>query len=1332
MKDVKNIETYCLRFMKKLIVGSLLATALYVSLFSNINYTHQDFQNDGGVLITDNLEEGPIFYPAEYSDDITDEPYYSSQNGYTFSTMNYNNAHKYYRGDSVKVAVIDSGLKYTHEDFEDSQGNQIIQPVSRAVEGSGLSWYYYEFSSSPTKLADTLGHGTNVASVIASQINNLGCAGIAPNVELYVYKVTNSNNGYEWTAINNALTYCRENGVDVINMSFQAYEHAVSYNGSTMNASTGCSSVMTSALNACYNAGITLVAAAGNYNTSEPSYPASNNHVISVGSLEESSTSTKADYSNTYGIDLVAPGTVYVADNGTDSSYKKTRGTSFSAPIVTAAIALYKQQHPTATPSGIESALYASCDSISGNPSWAGNGRLNIDKFLGVDVQDAPVEIVINNPEVVNEELELEIGDYLDLDWTVNGVGTFDDSVNFYTLSGEDNVVSVNSSGRITATGTGDDFVVIESNADANVYASIYVTVTSSGGSSPTVSSVSVSPSSLSLDLNGTKTGTLTATVNGANNPSQSVTWSSSNTNVATVSASGVVTAKATGNATITATSQQDGTKSGTCTITVTDSTVHVSGVTLNKSSTSINKGSSETLTATVSPNNATVKTVTWTSSNTSFATVSNGVVSVPSNATVGASAIITVTTTDGGYTSTCTVTVTAPPESKTLTITRSSFSTSGGYAWYDWTQATTDSTSISGKGELYTTTTTSMQFNKSKGNKVAAIFNTTAIPGSITKIEATSSQTTIRSWTAYVTSTACSGSGTTLTFGSNKTTVGTISPAVGTSTSFGTSSAGYSYFCIQENDSSASYISEFKITYTPKSLSSISVKTAPTKVDYEAGECFDPTGLVITKTFSDSTTSDFPYSGNISSFSFEPNTSTALTTSNTTISITVGGKTCSQAITVSAPKTLLSISIDGQTTSFVEGDTFSFGGTVTAHFSDSSTTDVTGNSTFNGYSMTTVGNHTVTVSYTYGGTTKTQNYQITVSQGTLSSITLNGQTTTYQKNNAFSFDGTCTATFANGYQKVVTPTSVTSPDMSTGGVKSITVSFTYNGTTKTASYDITVNSDRVVIETTTTTGYSVLATITWSSSTATITPNSNGITVSTSGYTTFESNSIRLGSGSNTGTVTVNCTSSKITKVIASVKSYGSDTGVTFTIGGTSNTITSSYADYAKEFTTATNSVAFATTTSKKRAHIQSITVYETKTTTTETDISSSEDCVGLETFISNYMHMEYVQNLGYCKDNEHHYYSSAKTAFNALNTHQRSLFTSNSAYLTEWTRLSTWASKNGDSLNSNNLLASRGGLNIFNINKNTNYVGIIVIISVISVSSVGAYFVLKRRKEN
>ena len=80
-------------------------------------------------------------------------------------------------------------------------------------------------------------------------------------------------------------------------------------------------------------------------------------------------------------------------------------------------------------------------------------------------------------------------------------------------------------------------------------------------------------------------------------------------------------------------------------------------GVTLNKTSLSLTTGNSSTLTATVAPSNATDKTVTWKSSNTAVATVSNGTV----KAVKAGTAKITVTTNTGSYTATCNVTVTDP-----------------------------------------------------------------------------------------------------------------------------------------------------------------------------------------------------------------------------------------------------------------------------------------------------------------------------------------------------------------------------------------------------------------------------------------------------------------------------------------------------------------------------------------------------------------------------------------------------------------------------------------------------------------------------------------------
>lgn len=94
----------------------------------------------------------------------------------------------------------------------------------------------------------------------------------------------------------------------------------------------------------------------------------------------------------------------------------------------------------------------------------------------------------------------------------------------------------------------------------------------SSSGTDPVVHSVTVSPSTLSLNLADKTTGNLTATVSVSNGAAQTVNWTSSNTGVATVNSSGKVTAVSTGTATITATSTVNNDKKGTCSVTVTES----------------------------------------------------------------------------------------------------------------------------------------------------------------------------------------------------------------------------------------------------------------------------------------------------------------------------------------------------------------------------------------------------------------------------------------------------------------------------------------------------------------------------------------------------------------------------------------------------------------------------------------------------------------------------------------------------------------------------------------------------------------------------------------
>ena len=175
-------------------------------------------------------------------------------------------------------------------------------------------------------------------------------------------------------------------------------------------------------------------------------------------------------------------------------------------------------------------------------------------------------------------------------------------------------------------------------------------TIVNSSYVAPT--SISVSPTSKTISVGDSFI--ITPTILPDNASDKRIIWSSSNPAVASVDTIGKVTGLASGVATITATTS-DGGMTATCEVTVSSSTIDVTGITLTPASKAINVGGTFTITPNVLPNNATDKSVTWSSRDTTVATVDDtGKVTGISNGTT----TITATTGDGGYKATCTVTV--------------------------------------------------------------------------------------------------------------------------------------------------------------------------------------------------------------------------------------------------------------------------------------------------------------------------------------------------------------------------------------------------------------------------------------------------------------------------------------------------------------------------------------------------------------------------------------------------------------------------------------------------------------------------------------------------
>ena len=166
------------------------------------------------------------------------------------------------------------------------------------------------------------------------------------------------------------------------------------------------------------------------------------------------------------------------------------------------------------------------------------------------------------------------------------------------------------------------------------------------------VASVTLDSSSMTL-VEG-ESQKLTATVSPSNAENKEVIWTSSNSSVASVK-DGLVTAIKVGEATITV-KTDDGGKTAACKVTVKAKVYPVESVSLDRTSVELTEGDEITLNATVKPDNATNKNVTWSSSNSSVAKVVNGKVT----ALKEGYAIIIVSTEDGGKTATCEVVVKA------------------------------------------------------------------------------------------------------------------------------------------------------------------------------------------------------------------------------------------------------------------------------------------------------------------------------------------------------------------------------------------------------------------------------------------------------------------------------------------------------------------------------------------------------------------------------------------------------------------------------------------------------------------------------------------------
>ncbi len=398
-------------------------SSIFVMEFNNKSFNIEQikavYESDDNVEFVDYVKKYYAFYEP-------DDPYYSSSgswgNSYrdmygltpdflhTGDPLQDNGAWAKSKGQGVIVAVIDSGVDYTHPDiFENMWQNDQNE-------------YGYDFVNQDTDPMDDHGHGTHCAGTIAAKENGIGIIGVAPLAEIMAIKGLDSQgDGYE-DDLASAIYFAVENGADLLNNSWSG---------------RGYSQILEDTFALAQASGCVNIASAGNSDFETSAFmPANLQSVIAVAAID--SNSEKADFSN-FGmkVDVTAPGVEILSlrarntdfyENGehiVDDIYYRSNGTSMAAPHVAGTLALMRALHPEFTPEQMRSALRFSAVNFSdsGFDETFGHGMLNADAALDVST---PLAAKIFSPKNFKQYFENEIIE-------IRGVA-YGESFNSYTV----------------------------------------------------------------------------------------------------------------------------------------------------------------------------------------------------------------------------------------------------------------------------------------------------------------------------------------------------------------------------------------------------------------------------------------------------------------------------------------------------------------------------------------------------------------------------------------------------------------------------------------------------------------------------------------------------------------------------------------------------------------------------------------------------------------------------------------------------------------------------------------------------------------------------------
>jgi hypothetical protein len=283
-----------------------------------------------------------------------------------------------YTGSGIKVAVMDTGIRTTHQEFSD---------VGKLNIATGSD--YVNSDNDPT---DDNGHGSHVAGIIAADKDGTGMHGVAYDAKIYAFKVLNASGSGSFANLGNAITGAITAGVDIINYSLGASDEI----GVDCSSKVACRSYYGSTFydkfsGASATSNKIQVVAAGNDSKSNPSTLAglvtydSDLQGRTIAVVAVGTDGAIAAYSNKCGITasycLAAPGSsIYSADKDSNSDYLTNSGTSMAAPLVAGSLAILKQEFTSLNNTQLVTRLLESATNtgIYSDTSIYGYGLLNL------------------------------------------------------------------------------------------------------------------------------------------------------------------------------------------------------------------------------------------------------------------------------------------------------------------------------------------------------------------------------------------------------------------------------------------------------------------------------------------------------------------------------------------------------------------------------------------------------------------------------------------------------------------------------------------------------------------------------------------------------------------------------------------------------------------------------------------------------------------------------------------------------------------------------------------------------------------------------------------